>query len=94
MKISEVIQSNHPVQVMFYDGEGMAAGIMWGDQIFCGCCGGTFWVDEVVESAREDGITHPILMYTYWVDLCDDIRGYNGNNDYLLRGTVALEVED
>lgn len=93
MKISEVVQSNHPVQVMFYDGEDMCPGIMWGDQILCGCCGGTFWVDEVVESAREAGVD-AIKMFTYWVDLSDEICGYNDNNDYLLHGTVTLETED
>ena len=93
MTIKEIVDSGNPVQVMFYDGENMTAGIMWGDQILCGCCGGTFWVDEVIENAREDGVANPILMYTYWVDLSDEIRGDNDDNDYLLHGTVALEVE-
>ena len=94
MTIKEVAQSGIARQILFYDGEDMNAGIMLGDTIICAHCGGLFEVEEIIENAREDGITHPILMYTYWVDLSDEVRGDNDSNDYLLHGTVALEVED
>ena len=94
MTIKEIVNSGKPMQVLFYDGEDMSSGIMVGDKIICGCCGALFEVDEIVKNAREDGVTHPILMYSYWVDLSDEIRGDNDNNDYLLHGTIALEVED
>ena len=93
MTIKEVVNSGIARQVKFYDGEDMSAGIMIGDKIICGCCGGIIEVEDIIEDAFEDGITHPILMYTYWTDLSDEIRDGNDNNDYLLHGTVALEVK-
>ena len=90
MTIKELVNSGIARQVRFYDGEGMPSGIMIGDKIICGCCGALFYVDDVIENAREDGVTHPILMYDQWVDLSDEIRGDNDNND----GTIALEMED
>ena len=92
MTIKEVVNSGVARQVKFYDGEGMSAGIMVGNKIVCGCCGALLEVDDIIEDAREDGVTNPILMYTYWVDLSDEIRGDNDDNDYLLHGTVVLEV--
>lgn len=74
MTVKEVADSARPVQVMFYDGEGMCSGIMWGDQIICACCGATFWVDEVVENAKDDGV-EAIKMFETWVDISDEIRG-------------------
>ena len=74
MTIKEVVNSANPVQVMFYDGEGMCSGIMWGDQIVCACCGATFWVDEVVENAKADGID-AIKMFEAWVDISNEIKG-------------------
>lgn len=74
MTVKEVANSAHPVQVMFYDGEGMCSGIMWGDQIVCACCGATFWVDEVIENAKEDGV-EAIKMFETWVDISDEIKG-------------------
>ena len=95
MTIKEVVKSGIVKRVKFYDGEKMCAGIMMGDKIICGCCGGIFEVKDIIEDAHEDGIVNPILMYIRWVDLSDKIRGNNDNdNDYLLHGTVALEVED
>lgn len=74
MTVKEVVKSAHPVQVMFYDGEDMCPGIMWGDQIVCACCGGTFWVDDVVENAKDDGV-EAIRMFDTWVDISDEIMG-------------------
>ena len=74
MTIKEIVNSAHPVQVMFYDGEGMCSGIMWGDQVVCACCGAIFWVDEIVENAKADGVD-AIKMFETWVDISDEIRG-------------------
>lgn len=74
MTVKEVVESARPVQVMFYDGEGMCSGIMRGDQIVCACCGTTFWVDEVVEDAKADGVD-AIKMFKTWVDISDEIKG-------------------
>ena len=72
--VKEVVDSAHPVQVMFYDGECMCPGIMWGDQIVCACCGATFWVDEVIDNAKDDGV-EAIRMFDIWVDISDEIKG-------------------
>ena len=89
MTIENIKNSNHPVQVMFYDGEDMSAGIMVGDKIICSCCGALFDVDEVVENAREDGV-EAICMFEYWVDVSDEIRGGNDWEDWV----TVLETED
>lgn len=74
MTVKEIVNSARPVQVMFYDGEGMCSGIMWGNQIVCACCGATFWVDEVIENAKDDGV-EAIRMFDTWVDISDEIKG-------------------
>lgn len=89
MTIKEVVQAGRPVQVMFYDGDGMCSGIMFGDKIICGCCGAIFEVEDVIDNAKIDGVD-AIKMFTYWADLSDEIKG---DNDYLLHGIVTLEME-
>lgn len=74
MTVKEIVDSAHPVQVMFYDGEGMCPGIMWGDRIVCACCGAAFWVEEVVGNAKDDGV-EAIKMFEAWVDISDEIKG-------------------
>ena len=92
MTIQEVVNSARPVQVMFYDGEGMCSGIMWGDQIVCACCGGTFWVDDVIENAKADGVD-AIRMFPEWVDLSEEIQG--DTSEYCdWEGTALLETEE
>ena len=92
MTIQEVVNSARPVQVMFYDGEGMCPGIMWGDQIVCACCGGTFWVDDVIENAKTDK-TEAIRMFPEWVNLSEEIQGDTSEHcDW--EGTVLLEMEE
>lgn len=90
MTIKEVVDSWTPVQVMFYDGEGMCSGIMLGNKIICACCGGIFDVDDVIENAREDGVD-AIKLFTCWVDISDEIKGDVSDQ---LEGTVTLEMED
>ena len=63
-----------PRQVMFWDGENYCAGIMIGKLLVCGCCGGTFNLDEVIETAREDGQV-PVRVFDTWVDISDEIKG-------------------
>ena len=63
-----------PRQVMFWDGENHCAGIMIGKLLVCGCCGGTFNLDEVIKMAREDGQV-PVRVFDTWVDLSGEIMG-------------------
>lgn len=92
MTIKEAIQSNVPMQVMFYDGDNMCPGIMMGDKIICACCGGAFEVSDIVDNARADG-KEAILMFETWVDLCEEIQG-DASEDCAWGSAVALEMED
>jgi hypothetical protein len=91
MTVQEVVNSWHPVQVMFWDGEGMCAGIMLGDKIICACCGAIFDVDEVVEDAKAQGMP-AIQVFASWVDISDEIKGdaTPDGSEY----AVTLEMED
>lgn len=70
----ELVNNRIPCQVMFWDGENYCAGIMIGKLLVCGCCGGTFDLDEVIDMAREDGQV-PVRVFDTWVDISDEIRG-------------------
>lgn len=70
----ELVNNRIPRQVMFWDGENHCAGIMVGKLLVCGCCGGTFNLDEVIEMAREDDQV-PVRVFDTWVDISDEIRG-------------------
>jgi hypothetical protein len=83
MTIQEAVQSSVAMQVMFYDGDGMCAGILCGKHIICACCGGVFEVDEVIDNARADG-KNAIEMFDTWVDVSDEIKGDG----------IALEIEE
>ena len=87
MTIKELVNLHHPVQVMFYDGESMCAGIMLGEHIICGCCGGLFEVEDIVEMARADG-EDAIRLFDTWADLSDEIRGDDDAT------AVTVEMED
>lgn len=63
-----------PRQVMFWDGECYCAGFMIGKLLVCGCCGGTFDLDEVIQQAREANQV-PVRMFNVWVDISSEIRG-------------------
>lgn len=91
MTIKEVVQAGCPVQVMFYDGEGMCSGIMFGDKIICGCCGAVLEVEDVIDNAKIDGVEYAIRMFKTWVDLSDEIRG---DENYFESDSVVLEMED
>ena len=66
-----------PTQVMFFDidcGDGeYKFGIAWGSSIICGCCGGIFEIDEVIEFTPDEFV--PIYDYSTWNDLSEEIFG-------------------
>ena len=70
----DLVNNRIPCQVMFWDGENHCAGIMIGKLLVCGCCGGTFDLDEVIEMARVGGQV-PVRVFDTWVDISDEIRG-------------------
>ena len=49
MDIEICKNSSVAVQVKFWDGENWCAGFMVGQRLVCGCCGGIFDVDEILE---------------------------------------------
>ena len=67
-----------PTQVVFADpdnpGEWLA-GIAYRDEIICGCCGGVFSIEDVIEMAREDDIKCAIHEYADWLDIANEISG-------------------
>ena len=67
-----------PTQVVFVDpdnpGEWLA-GIAYRDEVICGCCGGVFNIDDVIEMATEDGVHCAIYEYPEWNDIADEIVG-------------------
>lgn len=70
----DLVNNSIPRQIMFWDGGQHCPGIMIGKLLVCGCCGGTFDLDEVVEMAREDGQV-PVRVFDTWVDISDEIMG-------------------
>ena len=69
---------DRPKQVVFADpvnpGEWLS-GIAYRDEIICGCCGGVFSIDDVIDMAREDGVNYAIHEYHEWNDIADEIVG-------------------
>ena len=80
LTIKRLVEDKAPVQVMFYDGENMSAGILFGEQIICGCCGGVFDVYDVVTMAQDDGVD-AIKMFEVWADISDEIKGSEADAD-------------
>jgi hypothetical protein len=74
INVRDLANDRIPRQVMFWDGENYCAGFMIGKLLVCGCCGGTFNLDEVIEMAREDGQV-PVRVFDIWVDISDEIKG-------------------
>ena len=68
-------KSSVAVQVKFWDGENWCAGFMIGQCLVCGCCGGIFDVDEILENGRNEGVENPIIIFNTWVDVSDEIWG-------------------
>ena len=84
--IKELVESKKPAQVMFYDGEGMSSGILFGEHIICACCGGVFDVYEVVTMAQDD-MEDAIRLFETWADISDEIKG----DDMCAYNTITLE---
>lgn len=82
----DLANDRSPRQVMFWDGENYCAGIMVGKILICGCCGGTFDLDEVLENAKEAGVV-AVKAFETWVDICEEIEG-DGSN------AIDLEFEE
>ena len=74
INVRDLVNNRIPCQVMFWDGENYCAGFMIGKLLVCGCCGGTFNLDEVIEMAREDGQV-PVRVFDTSVDISDEIMG-------------------
>ena len=69
---------DRPTQVVFADPDNPGdwlVGIAYRDEIICGCCGGVFNTDDVIEMATEDGIHCAIYEYPEWNDITDEIVG-------------------
>lgn len=75
MDIEICKNSSVAVQVKFWDGENWCAGFMVGQRLVCGCCGGIFDVDEILENGRNEGVENPIAIFNTWVDVSDEIWG-------------------
>lgn len=89
MSLKELMESNVPHQVMFYDGEGMCPGILFQNHIICGCCGDVFSVEDVVDMVRDSEV-EAIRLFKTWMDLSDEIRGDASNESE----NVIVEKED
>lgn len=64
-----------PTQVMFLDEEGTHQfGIAYEDYIICGCCGGIFYIDDVIADMPK-GYKQVIYEYDTWSNLSDEIYG-------------------
>ena len=71
-----------PTQVMFVDEEGTNQfGIAYEDYIICGCCGGVFYIEDVIDNAPE-GCGKPIYEYSVWNNVADEIFGGEFPEDY------------
>ncbi len=69
---------DRPKQVVFADPDNAGewiTGIAYKDEIICGCCGGVFDIDDVVDMAAEAGIINPIYAYSDWNDIAAEITG-------------------
>ena len=69
---------DRPTQVVFADPDNSGewlSGIAYRDEIICGCCGGVFSINDVIEMAREDNVNCAIHEYHEWNDIADEIVG-------------------
>ena len=58
-----------PTQVRFFmnEDEGYCGGIAYHNEIICGCCGGVFEIDDIIDETPRGLI--PIHDYNDWMDL-------------------------
>lgn len=90
INVRDLVNNRIPRQVMFWDGENYCAGIMVGKLLICGCCGGTFDLDEVINQARKDGQV-PVKMFDVWADISDEI---SGDDDAIAMYAIPLFCEE
>lgn len=64
---------NVPTQVAWFDDGAYAAGIAYGDEIICACCGGVTSIEEIIEYTPEGVV--PIVEYKNWIDFKEDVIG-------------------
>lgn len=64
-----------PKQVAFWDETHYVGGIAYGDEIICGCCGGVFSIEDIVECAPRG--VNPIVSYEDWVDVSHEMMSDN-----------------
>ena len=89
-----------PTQVVFADPDNAGewiVGIGYKDEIICGCCGGVFEIDDIVEMAEEFGLVNAIYDYNDWNDIASEItggelpEGLERNDDYEIYEVAAAE---
>ena len=89
-----------PTQVVFADPDNAGewiVGIGYKDEIICGCCGGVFEIDDIVEMAKEFGLVNAIYDYNDWNDIASEItggelpEGLERNDDYEIYEVAAAE---
>ena len=64
-----------PTQVAWFEDNHYCAGIAYGDEVICACCGGVESIEEIIEFAPS-GVA-PIVAYDTWVNVYEEIISYN-----------------
>ena len=62
-----------PTQVAFWEDGMYHAGIAYGEEIICACCGGVQEIKEIYEFAPSN--VEPIVVYKSWVNFNESIIG-------------------
>ena len=67
---------DNPTQVKFYDSDAgecgeYVGGIAYRNEVICGCCGGTFEIEELCEYAPSG--VNPIIICEDWMDIAHEI---------------------
>ena len=84
-----------PTQVKFwdYDNHEWNYGIAYGDEIICGCCGGIFEIDEVIEYGKDE-VQMPIHECKSWVDLSNEIYGGEEPESFVIEAELSAEIDE
>ena len=67
-----------PCQIRFYDAAtaNYYGGIAYQDVIFCGCCGSTIPIEDVIKNAVRANVTHDdAVVELEWKNISDIIKG-------------------
>ena len=62
-----------PTQVAFWEGGSYHAGIAYGEEIICACCGGVEEIKEIYAFAPSN--VEPIVVYKNWINFNEEIIG-------------------